>query len=437
MVNDDLRRNRWSVAFRLILAIPHLIWFYLWGSIMGLLLIVQWFAALFTGRTIEGLHDLFVLFLRYTLHLYAYVFLAADPYPGFLGQPGYPVDLGPLPHTRQSRWSVALRLVLALPPYLLVAALGSGLVTSLGTGLVAGAGPALIVVFLAWFAVVATGRMPSGFRDFTVYTAGYATQVAAYFFLVTDRFPDSDPKTVPLLPRPRHPVRMDNRDELDRHRLMVFFRLILALPHLLWLTLWGLAVVLAAIAAWASGIALGRVPRPLHRFLAAYVRYLVHVYAFATLAGGLFPGFVGRAGSYPLDIEIDPPAPQSRASIGFRWVLAFPAVLVASTMGAVWYVAPVGVWFHALVRGRAPSGLHALLAYTLRYSAQAYAYALLLTDVYPHSGPSEVEGNAPFPLPTGLRPFEEAPELPVHAPSREPVTADELTLTAHAIGAAL
>src|SRR5687768_10031164 len=129
VVRDDLRRSRLTVAFRLILAIPHLLWFYLWSSVMSLLVILQWFAALFTGRTIEGLHDVFVMFVRYTLHVYAYVFLAADPYPGFLGKAGsYPIDFGPIPHTRQNRWSVAFRLFLALPPYLLATALFGGLV---------------------------------------------------------------------------------------------------------------------------------------------------------------------------------------------------------------------------------------------------------------------------------------------------------------------
>ena len=46
----------------------------------------------------------------------------------------------------------------------------------------------------------------------------------------------------------------------------------------------------------------------LHRFLAAYVRYTSHVFAFVTMVGGPFPGFVGRQGSYPIEIEIDPPS---------------------------------------------------------------------------------------------------------------------------------
>lgn len=69
------------------------------------------------------------------------------------------------------------------------------------------------------------------------------------------------------------PVTLQLTDDLDRDRLTVFFRLLLAIPHLIWIALWGIVAVLAAIANWFATLALGRAPEPLHRFLAAYVRY--------------------------------------------------------------------------------------------------------------------------------------------------------------------
>ena len=425
VVRDDLRRSRLTTGFRLILAIPHFVWFSIWGGVMLLILPVQWFAALFTRKPVEGLTELYEMFLRYSLHVYAYVYLAGNPYPGFLGLRGsYPIDLEPIAVEEQSRRSVAFRLFLALPPYLLVGALGSGFMTSAGTGWFIGAGPALVAAQLGWFAILAKGRMPPGLRDLVVYAGGYATQVAAYFFLLTGRFPDSDPRAVPLLPRPRHPVRMRDTQELGRHRLIVFFRLVLATPHFVWVTLWGIVAVLCAFLGWLAGIAIGRLPRPFHRFLARYVRYTAHVYAFVTIAARPFPGFTGKPGSYPLDIEFDEPVKQSRWSIGFRWLLAVPAFVVASGLGAVQYAAPVGVWFFSLVKGRAPRGLQALLAYTIRYQSQMLAYAYLLTPRYPHSGPSEEEGDpedvlgglGAWGVPRALPSFEQAPEAPVHAP---------------------
>src|SRR5207248_2224685 len=81
VVNDDLQRNRLTVFFRLILAIPLLLWAVLWAVIAVLAYIVNWFATLFMGQSPEGLHNFLATFLRYTTHVRAYTLLVADPYP--------------------------------------------------------------------------------------------------------------------------------------------------------------------------------------------------------------------------------------------------------------------------------------------------------------------------------------------------------------------
>ena len=76
-------RNRLTVGFRLILAIPQLI-------VLGLLFIaafvvyvIAFFAVLFTGRWPEGLRDFNVNVIRYQLRVEAYLFLLTDAYPPF------------------------------------------------------------------------------------------------------------------------------------------------------------------------------------------------------------------------------------------------------------------------------------------------------------------------------------------------------------------
>ena len=51
---------------------------------------------------------------------------------------------------------------------------------------------------------------------------------------------------------------------------VVFFRFPLALPHLVWLTLWGLVVEVAALVNWVVTLITGRSPAAFHRFFAAY-----------------------------------------------------------------------------------------------------------------------------------------------------------------------
>src|SRR5438445_3969507 len=94
IVTDDLQRNRLTVFFRLLLAIPHLIVVGLWGIVAEITLFVTWLITIFTGRVPDGLHNFLASFLRYSTRVYAYVFLLADPWPPFSGsQGGYPIDV--------------------------------------------------------------------------------------------------------------------------------------------------------------------------------------------------------------------------------------------------------------------------------------------------------------------------------------------------------
>ena len=69
-------------------------------------------------------------------------------------------------------------------------------------------------------------------------------------------------------------------DDLKRTRLTVFFRLILVIPHLIWLSLWGIVVYFAVIVSWFATLFAGRTPLGLHNFIAQYMRYLTQVYGY-------------------------------------------------------------------------------------------------------------------------------------------------------------
>src|SRR6059036_1113816 len=83
VVYDDLGRNRLTVFFRLLLAIPHFVVVSLWGIVAVLAVIVAWFVGIFTGSVPEGLHDFIASFVRYSTRVAAYVYLLADPWPPF------------------------------------------------------------------------------------------------------------------------------------------------------------------------------------------------------------------------------------------------------------------------------------------------------------------------------------------------------------------
>jgi hypothetical protein len=413
VVHDDLHRNRLTVFFRLLLAIPHFVWLALWGFAAFVVAFVLWLAVLIEGKTPENLHGFVAGYVRYATHVASYVLLAANPYPGFRGAPGYPVDVEVDPPERQGRWGAFFRLILALPALLLASALG-GWFSSGSPGQpsswqpssggderatwfsFSAGGAAAAAAFLAWFAILARGTAPRGLRDLTAFAIGYGAQAGGYLLLLTPRYPTSDPGLAePYGDLPEHPVRIVVTDDLARPRLIVLFRLLLATPHIVWLTLWSVAAVVAAFAAWFAALATGRVPSALHRFLAAYGRYATHVGAFLFVVGRRFPGFTGRAGSYGVDLDVDPPAPQNRWKTLFRLFLALPAVVVAGALGGVAVVVGFLGWWYALARARMPEGLRNLGASCLRYNAQTYAYLALLTDRYPYGSPLLVGRSLP------------------------------------------
>jgi hypothetical protein len=148
IVSDDLKRSQLTVFFRLILAIPHLIWLAIWGIAAFIVAIVNWFATLVQGQSPQGLHDFLAGYVRYAIHVYAYLSLAAEPFPDFLGK------------------------------------------------------PLLAVAVLGWFASLATGSMPRGLRNAGALALRYSAQLNGYLGVITDAYPYSGPTATPAVPVP-------------------------------------------------------------------------------------------------------------------------------------------------------------------------------------------------------------------------------------------
>ena len=291
--------------------------------------------------------------------------------------------------------------MLALPALLLTAVLGTGLGGGGGGGgstssgadpdwsfLLSGGGLVAVCGILGWFAALALGRMPSGLRNLAGYGLGYSAQTYAYLLFLTDAYPNSDPgASGPPWGLPAHAIRVETDDDGRRSRLTVLFRFLLALPHLVWLMLWSVLALLAGFVNGVHALVRGRSAAPLHRFLAAYVRYSAHVTAFISIVANRFPGFTGEPG-YAVDIAIAPLERQNRWVTLFRGLLAIPAFLVSGALAVVLGAIGFLGWFAALATGRMPTGLRRLGVIAVRYLAQTNAYWLILTDDYPHASPA-------------------------------------------------
>jgi hypothetical protein len=76
-------RDRLSIGFRLILAIPHFIVLFVVFCLWWITTVIAWFAILITARYPQGLFDFGVGAMRWLIRVEAYLLLLVDDYPPF------------------------------------------------------------------------------------------------------------------------------------------------------------------------------------------------------------------------------------------------------------------------------------------------------------------------------------------------------------------
>lgn len=82
-IADPAARDRLTVAFRIILVIPHAFVLFFLLFAWWITTVVSWFAILFTGAYPEGLYSFGVGCLRWLLRVECYMLLLVDEYPPF------------------------------------------------------------------------------------------------------------------------------------------------------------------------------------------------------------------------------------------------------------------------------------------------------------------------------------------------------------------
>jgi Domain of unknown function (DUF4389) len=223
-----------------------------------------------------------------------------------------------------------------------------------------------------------------------------------------------------------YPVTFEADYVEGRSRLTTFFRLILAIPHLFVLALWGLVVELVVVIAWFALLFTGRYPFTLYQFVATFLRYATYVNGYYNLLCDPYPPFSGDGTEgYPVRLQVGPPKERySRLKVFFRWLLAIPVALIMWAMQIVAHVGSFIAWFAIVILGRQPRGLQDMIALGLSYQMRAYPYLFLLTEEWPPFV-DERSANLDAPAsPSGALPeapvAPERPEAPT-TPEAEPV----------------
>jgi hypothetical protein len=189
-------RDRVTVAFRGILAIPHMILVGgagiglnlafdgtapkigseggLLGAVAGFLAIVSWFTIVIAGEHILGIRQFCTFVMRWRVRALAYLMLLEDAYPPF-GDAPYPANFEIAePRLPRDRVTVAVRLILAIPHFIVLCFLIFGWT---------------LATIAAWLIILITGEYPPALYDFSIGTFRWMMRVEAYMLLLVDDYP--------------------------------------------------------------------------------------------------------------------------------------------------------------------------------------------------------------------------------------------------------
>jgi hypothetical protein len=170
-----------GLFIRAILLIPHLIILYFLQIVANIVYLIATIAILFTGRYPRGLFNFYVGYTRWTSNVYGYLFSAYDKYPPFSMDAGdYPLSFSADYPENLSRLlnfpilGLIIKLILLIPHIIVVYFLAL---------------VAMIVLFIAQFAILFTGSFPEGMHKFVIGVGRWSTRVNAYAVALTDKYP--------------------------------------------------------------------------------------------------------------------------------------------------------------------------------------------------------------------------------------------------------
>jgi hypothetical protein len=164
-------QSRWSILFRIVLALPLFVWLVLLSLASGFCVIAGWFAALFTGRIPAGIQEFVTDVLRYSTEVSAYASVLVPRWPGFSLHPGYKAQVGlNIYQSTLSRWAVFFRYFLGIPAGIVQ------IVVSFGS---------YVLTIVVWLSALVLGRPAQPLYQARLLSLRYVTRYAAYMTLLT------------------------------------------------------------------------------------------------------------------------------------------------------------------------------------------------------------------------------------------------------------
>jgi hypothetical protein len=207
------------------------------------------------------------------------------------------------------------------------------------------------------------------------------------------------------------PVRLEGSLDPQLSRWLWLVKWLLAIPHFIVLLFLGIAFFLLTIVAFFAILFTGRYPRGIFDFNLGVMRWgwRVAFYSYGALGTDRYPPFtLGPEPDYPATLDVQYPEQLSRGLVLVKWwLLAIPHYLLIGVFvgggwaagrrdwgddggGEGWGGSPGLIALLVLIAAiallfttRYPRGIYNFVMGLNRWVLRVFAYAALMTDVYP------------------------------------------------------
>lgn len=222
----------------------------------------------------------------------------------------------------QPRWTILIRLLLAIPQFIVLFFVGIAV---------------FFVAICAWFAALFTGRVPPSMAAFFQRYIRWSARVGAYVELLVAEYPPFDGQ-----PDATYPIDVEFPELTDLNRAAVFFRVIIAIPAYAMATFLSTGMFVLIFPFWICALILGRLPDAVYRAAGTVTRFQVRLEAYMLMVTPEYPW--GWKGDSANAVDLDTSSSNEDTRFNF--------VLVGSAQAWIWVWLVLGVIYELFVRRR-------------------------------------------------------------------------------------
>jgi hypothetical protein len=226
-----------------------------------------------------------------------------------------------LPPT-QPRWTILIRLLLAIPQFIVLFFVAIGV---------------FFVAIGAWFAALFTGRVPESMAAFFQRYVRWSARVGSYAVLLTAEYPPFDGQ-----PDATYPVDVEFPELTDLNRAAVFFRIIIAIPAYAMASFLSTGMFVLIFPFWICALILGRLPDPVYRAAGTVTRYQARLEAYMLMV----------TPEYAWGWKGDNAYADGSDAMSASGATRFNFVLVGAAQAWIWIWMVLGVLYEVVYRRR-------------------------------------------------------------------------------------